>query len=81
MQDCVRHGRLVGNTGPAIESKKRRITGISVCGDRCTTFSSVQEAARELDLWPQHISDVLHGRISQTGGWKFVDAERGDFNE
>lgn len=81
MQDCVRHGRLVGNTGPAIESKKRRVIAISVTGNTRITFDSIQEAARELDLWPQHICNVLYGRISQTGGWRFIDAERGDVDE
>ena len=81
MQDCVQHGRLVGNTGPAIEARKRRVVALSVHGDTRITFSSIHEAARELNLWPQHICSVLRGRISQTGGWRFIDEERGDINE
>lgn len=71
MQDCVRHGRLVGNTIPAIESKKKRIIASAVDGSKTLNFSSVNEAARSLDLWPQHVSSVALGKLSQTGGWVF----------
>lgn len=71
MQDCVRHGRLVGNTGPAIESIKKRVLATSLDGMKSIEFSSMSEAARALDLWPQHISHVVSGRIRQTGGWTF----------
>lgn len=81
MQDCVRRGRLVGNTQPAIESRKRRIIAIPKNKGSRIEFDSIQEAARELDLWPQHICNVLQGRISQTGGWTFVDVERGADDE
>ena len=68
MEDCVNHGRLVGNIYPAIESKKRPVIAISIDRQECIHFNSQADAARELGLWPQHISNVLKGRISQTGG-------------
>lgn len=77
MQDCVRHGRLVGNIWPAIESNKNRVVAISKTTGERIEFDSQADAARELDLWPQHVSNVLKGRISQTGGWTFVYADDG----
>ena len=78
MEDCVKHGRLVGNIWPAIESTKRSVIAISIDGGERMRFNSQADAARTLDLWPQHVSNVLKGRISQTGGWKFIYAEGGD---
>lgn len=78
MQDCVKHGRLVGDTRAAIESRKRKIIAISKKGGTRIEFNSLADAARELNVWPQHICSVLQGKISQTGGWKFIDAEDGE---
>lgn len=78
MQDCVKHGRLVGNTVPATEAKKKKIIGKTVDGTKTLTFSSVNEAARSLKLWPQHISSVALGKLSQTGGWTFDYYSEGD---
>lgn len=75
MRDCVKHGRLVGDTRAAIESTKRPVIARSVKTDERIKFSSIQDAARHLDVWPQHICNVLQGKISQTGGWTFVDGE------
>ena len=77
MQDCVKHGRLAGNIWPAIESKKIKIIAISIKDGNRILFDSQNEAARALNVWPQHVSNVLKGRISQTGGWKFVYADNG----
>ena len=78
MQDCVKHGRLVGDTRAAIESKKKRVIAISKDGGRSIAFNSINEAARALNVWPQHICHVLQGSISQTGGWEFIYAEDGE---
>lgn len=77
MQDCVEHGRLVGNIRPAIESNKKPVIAISKTTGERTRFDSQAEAARALNLWPQHVSNALKGRISQTGGYYFeyVDGE------
>lgn len=75
MQDCVRHNRLVGNTRAAIESRKRSVVAISRDGNTHITFDSIHDAARKLGLWPQHVHSVLQGKISQTGGWRFIDTE------
>lgn len=71
MQDCVRHGRLVGDTRSAIEATKKPVIAISKDGAQRIHFDSQGDAARTLNLWPQHVSNVLKGRISQTGGWRF----------
>lgn len=71
MEDCVNRGRLVGNTKPAIEAKRRPVRAYRKNGDYVGEFESSNEAARQLDLWPQHISSVLKGKISQTGGYRF----------
>lgn len=78
MQDCVQHGRLVRDTRAAIESKKKKVIAISKEDGRRIAFDSLSDAARELDLWTQHISSVLKGRIFQTGGWKFIYEEDGE---
>lgn len=80
MQDCVQHGRLVGDTRAAIESKKQKVIAISKVDGTCLKFDSLNDAARNLNLWVQHISSVLKGRISQTGGWKFIYVEEGENN-
>lgn len=71
MQDCVRHGRLVGDTRAAIESKRKMVIATNLSTGEELTFISMNEAARELDLWVQHISRVVKGEIKQTGGWSF----------
>lgn len=76
MQDCVRHGRLVGDTRSAIEATKKPVVAISLDGVKRIYFDSQSDAARTLDLWPQHISNVLKGRIRQTGGWRFEYPEQ-----
>lgn len=77
MQDCVRHGRLVGDTRAAINSRKKRVVAISKSTGSREVFESVQEAARVLNVWPQHICSVIQGKISQTGGFVFeyIDEE------
>lgn len=78
MQDCVRHGRLVGDTSAAIESQRIAVIATPTNGGKSTRFPSIQEAARQLNLWPQHVHSALHGRISQTGGYTFTYADRGE---
>lgn len=77
MQDCVRHGRLVGNIWPAIESTKKKIIATPVAGGESIVFSSMRDAAKALNVWPQHVTNAAYGRIRQTGGWsfKFLDEE------
>lgn len=71
MQDCIRHGRLVGDTRAAIESNKKKVIATSMSNGRHIVFNSQNEAARELGVWPQHVSNVLKGKIAQTGGYRF----------
>lgn len=77
MQDCVRHGRLVGNIWPAIESTKKRVVATPIDGGDSIIFQSMQDAARSLNVWPQHVSNAVHGRIRQTGGWTFKLLDEG----
>lgn len=76
MQDCVRHGRLVGDTRAATESRKTPVIATPKNGGRSVRFESVSDAARSLGVWPQHICSVIQGRISQTGGYVFRYAEK-----
>ena len=78
MQDCVKHGRLVGDTSYAIESKRVPIVAIPLNGDPPITFRSMNEAARKLNLWTQHISSVARGRLRQTGGYRFKYIDKDD---
>ena len=71
MQDCVKHGRLVGDTRAAVEATKTSVVATSLYDGHSVIFSSLHEAARELGLWPQHISSVLKRRLRQTGGYTF----------
>ena len=79
MQDCVSHGRLVGNTKNAIQSRKKAVVAIPKNGGNPMMFDSMSEASRCLNLWPQHISKVVSGEISQTGGYTFKYEE--DYND
>ena len=78
MQDCVAHGRLVGDTSYAVKARKRGVIATSKDGNLSRKFESIQDAARSLGVWPQHICNVLRGKISQTGGWSFQYAGGGD---
>lgn len=71
MQDCVKHGRLIGNTEAAVKSRSKRVKATPNTGGKSIIFESVQEAARRLNVWPQHICSVIQGKISQTGGYRF----------
>lgn len=71
MQDCVKHGRLVGNIWPAIESTKKKVIATPLDGGHPIVFSSMREAAKACNVWPQHVTNVVYGRIRQTGGWTF----------
>ena len=77
MQDCVKHGRLVGDTSYAIQAKRVPVRVFTVTGDYIGDFSSMSEAARQLDIWTQHISSVLRGKLRQTGGYifEYIDKE------
>ena len=75
MQDCVRHGRLVGDTSAARAANRKKIIATSVDGTVTKRFNSMRAAAIELGVWPQHITNVVKGKISQTGGWRFKCAE------
>ena len=76
MQDCVRHGRLVGDTRAAIEACKKKVIAISKDGSFRKQYESRNEAARELGVWPQHITRVIKGEISQTGGYIFEPVDK-----
>lgn len=71
MQDCVRHGRLVGDTRSAIEARKKRILALTIYDTPIAEFNSYTEAGKYLHIDPTHIKDVLTGKISQTHGYHF----------
>lgn len=77
MQDCVRHGRLVGDTRAAIQSRKKPVVATTLNDEFVGEYESLNAAARELGVWQQHISSVLAGRISQTGGYRFKWSDKG----
>lgn len=81
MQDCVKHGRLVGDTRAAIESRKRSVIATPKDGGNPYIFSSISEASRVLGVWPQHICKAARGEISQTGGYRFKYREGVSFDE
>lgn len=72
MRDCVKHGRLVGDTSGAIRARKKPITATPKNGGPSKVYSSICEASRELNLWPQHVSRVANGKLAQTGGYIFA---------
>ena len=76
MEDCVNHGRLVGDTTSAINARKKSVIATSKDGLQSIEFSSIHDAARALGVWPQHICSVMQGKISQTGGWIFRYADK-----
>lgn len=78
MQDCVRHGRLAGDTSFAIKAKSIPVLATDLSTGNALMYPSIQEAARELNLWPQHVCSALHGKIRQTGGYSFDYAKEAD---
>lgn len=78
MQDCVKHGRLVGDTRAAIEATRMPIRAYTADGEFVGDFASMNEAARSLNLWVQHIHSVLKGKIRQTGGYIFEYIKKED---
>ena len=68
------------NQNNPISSEKRKkaitdIQGVKVAvlldGKEIAEFDSISEAARVLNLYATSICKVLHGKLSQTGGYKF----------
>lgn len=75
MQDCVNHGRLTGDTKAAIDAKKISVRAFDKNGKYLRDYDSMHDAARDLNLWPQHVANVVNGKIKQTGGYKFKRLE------
>lgn len=81
MQDCVKHGRLVGDTRAAVESTKKKVIASTIYGEHVGIYDSQKSAATDLGVWPQHVSKVVKGELSQTGGYVFKSLEeRGEVN-
>lgn len=78
MQDCIKHGRLVGDTRAAVEAKRKPVIATSIETGERIKYESINAAALDLDLWSGHISSVLRGKISQTGGYRFEYVGEGD---
>lgn len=57
----------------AIEGNKRRLKAINVKTGEERIFDSRQAASKELGIQDSGISNVIAGRIHQTGGWYFED--------
>ena len=52
MQDCVRHGRLVGDTRAAIEATKKPVIAENLTTKEILEFKSCSDAARALNIPP-----------------------------
>ena len=76
MQDCIHHGRLVGDTRAAIKSRKKPVIAFDLDDVFVGEYESVNAAARALGVWASHISSVITGKISQTGGYRFKWSDR-----
>ena len=77
MQDCVRHGRLVGDTSSAILARSKKVLAVNMTTGEELIFNSYNEAARYLNIPNQSISKVtrkLYG-MKQTHGWTFRELE------
>lgn len=75
MQDCVRHGRLVGDTRNAIEARKHSVYARKRDETEELYFPSYTEAGKRLGIPYTHIGDVVHGKLKQTHGWCFRSGE------
>lgn len=71
MQDCVKHGRLVGNIWPAIEANKKKVTATNLETGERLCFSSGSDASRYLNIPTASISKVLLGKMRQSHKWTF----------
>lgn len=81
-EDAVRHGtaRMFSDEerekGHAVQ--RQPVIAISESGSQIW-FPSISDAARELNLDASSICKCLNGRYKQTGGYKFVYAQEGEF--
>ena len=84
-EDAVRHGtaRLVSDEDreKSRAMQRRPVIAISESDGRQICFSSLSDAARELQLPRANIWRCLNGRQSHTGGYSFIYAEEGGKNE
>lgn len=78
IQDAINHGRHIGDTIKAVESKRHQVKAINTETGKNIIFDSIQEASRRLKVQASHISEVISGKLNQTGGWKFCKAEERD---
>ena len=79
MQDCVRHGRLVGDTRAAIEATKKPVIAENLTTKEILEFKSCSDAARALNIPPASVSKVVCGQMRQTHGWTFLLVSKGEY--
>ena len=85
IQDAIEHGRFVSNIAIAKEAALRKqrkcVIAKSTSGSYIKRYSSMCDAARDLDLNAGNISNVLHGGQKKTKGYYFeyADGEEGDY--
>lgn len=58
---------------------KRRNIKLVKCLENNKIYNSINEAARDLNLNVGSISQVIHGKMKQTGGYHFTEVMRGEF--
>lgn len=84
IQDAIDHGRFVSNIAIAKEAalKKQRkcVIAKSIDGSFEKEYSSMHDAAKDLNLNAGNISNVLHGRQRKTGGYHFEYVKGGNAN-
>lgn len=67
----VKHAYRLGLNKGNKNSISKPVIVLGLSGNVITTFSSVREAARKLNIHCQNICSVLKGKYSQTKGYKF----------
>lgn len=78
MQDCVRHGRLVGDTRAAIDANKKPVVAKNLDTGKILNFSSSSNASRRLRIPAASISKVLCGKMRKSHGWTFEYKNKGE---
>jgi hypothetical protein len=65
--------RKIQNIGKHKNHKKKSI--VLTNGLEVLTFKSYTEAAKHINVFPNHIGDVVRGKLKQAKGWKLIKNE------
>lgn len=77
MRDCVKHGRLVGDTSYAIKANRKKVKATNIQTGEELYFNSHTEAGRTLNIPKTSVDKVVKGLygMKQSHGWTFEEVK------